>query len=178
VFSLDLAQRGVNQVLGVDLRPENLAQAGLLRRAYGIKNASFRQVNVKEIGSETYDVVLNLGLMYHLSTPFEVMRAAMAATRRFCVVDTITHKEPFSAYFVSTKDPNQPLEGDLHFELQPTYRGIIATMREAGFNDIIEIEGVCDTPVTLYSDYSRRCLIGFRDPPEPYLWNLRQAAAR
>jgi len=172
VFSLDLAQRGVGRVVGVDLRPENLAQAELLRRAYGIDNVSFRQVNVKELGSETYDVVLNLGLMYHLSTPFEVMRASFEATRRFCVVDTITHKEPFSAYFVNSKDTNIPLEGDLKFELQPTYRGIIATMREAGFSFILEVEGLCDTNITLYSDSSRRCLIGFRDDPRPYLKRL------
>src|SRR5262249_7957192 len=40
-FSLDLADRGAKHVDGVDLRPENIAQARFLAEYYGVQNVSF-----------------------------------------------------------------------------------------------------------------------------------------
>lgn len=169
-FTLDLAERGVGSVLGLDFRPENLAQAEFLKTAFGIENASFGRENVKDLGGRTFDVVLNLGLMYHLSTPFEVMRACYDATERFCVVDTITHHEPFSAYHVNVANTESPIEGDLSFELQPTYRGILDTISAAGFGEVIEITAPTNTQ--LYNNASRRCLVAFKDRADGYIERL------
>ncbi|WP_132252385.1 class I SAM-dependent methyltransferase [Methylobacterium segetis] len=172
-FTLDAAVHGVGSTSGLDLRAENIAQANFLKSLYGVENANFEVGNVKDAldTDKTFDVVLNLGLMYHLSTPFEVMLDCYNISKKFCVVDTITHTEPFSAYFVRSKDTSSPIEGDLSFELQPTYRGIIDTMRAAGFQDIIELEAPTSS-IELYSDGTRRCLVGFKDSSETYVNRL------
>jgi 2-polyprenyl-3-methyl-5-hydroxy-6-metoxy-1,4-benzoquinol methylase len=163
VFALEAVRLGFKDVRGLDIRPENIRQAEFLKLAFGVENCIFEVGNVKELAGKPCDVVLLLGIMYHLSTPFEVMRRAFEVTGKICVVDTITHKEPVSAYFVQAKDTARVLEGDQTFELQPSYRGIIDTMKIAGFETIIEVVGQADQEIDLYSDNSRRCLLGIRD---------------
>jgi tRNA (mo5U34)-methyltransferase len=172
-FTLEMAHLGVRSALGVDLRDDNIAQANLLKRAFGLDNASFDVVNIKDFVSDgrKFGVILNLGLMYHLSTPYEVMKMCYDLTSEFCVVDTITHTEPFSGYHVLLKDPTIPIEGDLCFELQPTYRGILDTIRAAGFREVIEIVAPV-TGVELYDSGSRRCLVAFKADPELFLKRL------
>jgi 2-polyprenyl-3-methyl-5-hydroxy-6-metoxy-1,4-benzoquinol methylase len=164
-FTLEGAAAGFGRAVGVDLREENIEQARFLRSAFDIRNSEFSIQNVKhlEASGDRFDVVYNLGLMYHLSTPFEVLRTCRALTRRFCVIDTITHKEPFSGYHVALKDNSVTIEGDLAFELQPTYRGIIDTIKAAGFASVVEI--VSDNPegIELYQDSTRRCFLAFVD---------------
>lgn len=172
-FTLELAVRGAQRVLGLDFRQENLDQAEFLKRAFSVRNAEFLKQNVKDlvVTGAKFDVVLNLGLMYHLSTPYEVMRACYDVTKQFCVIDTITHTEPFSGYHVLVKNTASPIEGDLSFELQPTYRGILDTTSAAGFRDIIEIVAPVDD-IDSYSSGSRRCFVAFKDQADIYLARL------
>jgi tRNA (mo5U34)-methyltransferase len=177
-FTLEMAAMGANFAYGLDFRVRNIQQASLLQHTFGVENVSFGVENVKDIArrGEQFDVVLNLGLMYHLSTPFEVMRSCFEMSRRFCVVDTITHQEPFAGYHVLAKDPQISIEGDLQFELQPTCRGIIETMRLAGFQHIYEI--CLDAKnIDLYSDGSRRCFVGFKEHAQPYISNLLERSS-
>lgn len=172
-FTLEMAARGALHVLGLDFRQENIEQAEFLKRAFGVSSSNFSTQNVKDIeeDNELFDVVLNLGLMYHLSTPFEVLRSCYQLTKQFCVIDTISHTEPISAYHVQMKNPNISIEGDLSFELQPTYRGILDTITAAGFGEVVEIVAPTDD-VELYDSASRRCLVAFKESSEPYLTRL------
>lgn len=167
-FSLELAHRGAKRCLGVDVRDSNIHQAQFLKSLYGMAdNVEFRTTNVKDMGvSEQFDVVLNLGLMYHLSTPLEILKSCFAITKQVCVIDTICHTEPFSGYHVLTnKNLSSPIEGDLSFELQPTYRGIIDTIYAAGFTHIVELVGLSSEEIELYNDSSRRCFLAFKSAP-------------
>lgn len=164
-FSSELASNGMASVLGVDLREENIVQAEFVRDAFDLKNVSFLKKNVKELaGTAKFDIVLNLGLMYHLSTPLEVMQHCFDITNKVCVIDSVTHKEPFSGFFsVTNKNIKSPIEGDLSFELQPTYRGLIDTIYASGFDYLIEVMTWVDEHVDQYSDLSRRCFFAFKD---------------
>jgi SAM-dependent methyltransferase len=172
-FTLEMAHLNAKHALGVDLRKENITQANLLKRAFGVDNAEFEIANIKDYvtNGRQFDVVLNLGLMYHLSTPYEVMKLCFELVRDFCVVDTITHTEPFSGYHVLSKDPSRSLEGDLAFELQPTYRGILDTIKAAGFREVIEVVAPVKG-IELYEDGSRRCLVAFKSDPEAFIDRL------
>lgn len=177
-FSLEMANRGVGHCLGIDLRSENIAQAQWLASLYGIKNAAFRTGNVKTIENKPFDVVLNLGLMYHLSTPYEVMESCYRLTKQVCVIDSICHTEPFSGYHVVTqKNTKNPLEGDLSFELQPTYRGLLDTIYSAGFSHVVELFGSASHQIELYNDLSRRCFLAFKNKPEIEALNRISTAA-
>jgi SAM-dependent methyltransferase len=164
LFSLDLAGRGASRVDGVDLRPKNIAQARFLAEHYGIENATFEVRDADDIPTDArWDVVLNLGVLYHVLNPFELIRRTFELCRSFAVVDTVCHTEPVSGYFVmGDKDVTAAAEGRESYELHPTYRAVIDTIRHAGFSEIFEIVGRADVPHDLYATGSRRCFLAIR----------------
>lgn len=164
-FSLEAASKGFGKVKGIDLREENIAQAKFLAKAFGLDEVEFEIGNLKDLIStqHKYDVILNLGIMYHLSQPFEILKKCYDLTSKICVIDTITHKEKFSGYHLAIKDSTISIEGDLAFELQPTYRGIIESIYSAGFGRIVEIVSDDCKGVELYRDYSRRLFFAFKE---------------
>lgn len=118
-------------VTGVDLRKQNIAQAEFLKHLLKIENAQFVEENVKNIGSsDSYEIVLLLGLMYHLTTPIETLRAAWELTNHCLIVDSNVHPEPFPGFFITRKNIDSVLEGDDALELQPTYRGFALMIEE------------------------------------------------
>lgn len=164
VFSLDLAYRGVKHAHGIEFREKNLKQAEFLRDYYRVGNASFEQGDVYNLQEGTkYDVVMCLGIMYHVVQPVELLEYCYKHANKFVVIDTVCHKQPISAFVVvGDKDPKIAIEGTRSIEFQPTYRGLIETMRQVGFRKVVEIVGECSTSVELYSDRSRRCFIAYK----------------
>lgn len=172
-FSFDLAFRGVQAVQGIEYREKNLAQARFLKDYYRFDNVSFTQGDVYQIESCPADVIMCLGLLYHVVRPVDVLELCYRSASRFAVIESICHKEPISAYkVVGDRNVEVAIEGTRSIEFQPTYRGLIDTMRQVGFKTIIEVVGACDTPIELFSDGSRRCLIGFKETQPACLRNL------
>ena len=157
----------------MDLRSENIAKAEFLKEYFGIKNASFRRQDIYDLDpKERFDVVFNLGVLYHVTDPYRLMQLTYDLCRRFAVVDSIMHKEPVSAFIQRVnKDTSSDPEGRYTVELHPTYRAVIDLMHAVGFKQVIEIvreplgEGR-DCPHELYDRLDRRCLIGFKEPFE------------
>ncbi len=164
LFSLDLAGRGVHRVDGIDLRPKNIARARFLAEHYGIENATFEVHDADDLPSDKqWDVVLNLGVLYHVLNPFEFIRQTFDLCRSFAVIDTVCHTEPVSGYFVmGDKDVNVTAEGRESFELHPTYRAVIDTIRHAGFREIFEVVGRAEIPHDLYAAGNRRCFLAIK----------------
>lgn len=164
-FSLDLADRGAARVDGVDLRPENIAQARFLARHHGLHRAHFDVADVDRLGDDgrQWDVVLNLGLLYHVTQPLELMRSTYERCRRLAVIDTRCTLEPFSGFVLrGDKDVSRPTEGRERYELHPTYRGTIDAIRYAGFSDVYEIAGLSDPVHPFYDSGTRRCFLALK----------------
>lgn len=164
-FSLLAAELGCPNVTGLDLRGINIAKAGLLARQFDLPDVRFEQRDVYSYEGQA-DIVLNLGLLYHVTDPVRLMELSFGACRSFCIVDTITHLAPVSAFILRTnKDASHHAEGKYNAELHPTYRALIDLMHAAGFVDLVEVVPK-DTPDRahhpLYDRLERRCLIGFR----------------
>jgi hypothetical protein len=90
-FSTQLAQMGARDVLAVDARAEHVADATLIRDALDLKNMRVAQSDVHALSPETqgtFDIVLMLGLIYHLENPVGALRVARALTKRICLVET------------------------------------------------------------------------------------------
>lgn len=92
-FSHRMLEWGAAYVLGVDIRPQVVWRAELLRVHLGIPQdrlelrcADVFDLNVSELG--TFDVVLCLGLVYHLENPVGAMRIAHALTSDICVIES------------------------------------------------------------------------------------------
>lgn len=90
-FSTHVAQRGFGSVLGVDARSEHVADAGLIRDLLGLRQLRFRQADVMTLDAGavgSHDLVLCLGLIYHLENPVGALRVARALCRNLCLVET------------------------------------------------------------------------------------------
>jgi len=90
-FAFHLAQRGAAPVLGLDARPEHVADAALMARAMGIGAFSARVLELENTRPEeigVHDVTLMLGLLYHLENPVRVLRLARAVTRKALYIET------------------------------------------------------------------------------------------
>lgn len=164
-FGLQCVFDGAKQAHGVDLREVNIAKAELLKAHFGIQNASFAYGNAFDVSGQ-FDVVLNLGLLYHVTDPYALMAKTYECCDIFAVVDTITHLAPVSAFIQRTnKDAAHHAEGRFAVEYHPTYRALIDLMHAVGFRDLVEVqpqanEGRAEHP--LYEACHRRCIIGFK----------------
>ena len=160
-FSFDLADRGVQRVDGVDLRARNVEQAQFLADYFGLDNTHFEVADANRFDAgRTWDVVMNLGVLYHVTDPLRFLQRTYELCDRFAVVDTICHEEPFSGFVLfDAKDASHPHEGSEAWEFHPTYRGAIDALRYAGFSEVIEIVATADTVNGLYRDGARRCFL-------------------
>lgn len=90
-FATKLAEAGADDVLAVDARSEHVADTTLVRDTLGLANLRVTQCDVHALDTAalgTFDVVLMLGLIYHLENPVGALRQARALTRQVCLVET------------------------------------------------------------------------------------------
>ena len=78
---------GAARVVGLDVREANVRRASLIREHFGIdrERLRFEQANVLELDPAqlgTFDVVLVLGLIYHLENPVGALRIGASGHRR------------------------------------------------------------------------------------------------
>ena len=89
-FALALAQRGMD-VIGIEARQNNFNKLSLIKEHFALPNLEFRRDDVKNFTRENYgsfDIVLALGILYHLDEPIKWMRQLAAATERVLIVDS------------------------------------------------------------------------------------------
>ncbi len=163
-FSFDLAHRGARRVDGVDLRAHNIEQARFLGDYFGLAQTHFDVADATAFDDDRHwDIVLNLGVLYHVTDPLSFVQRTYELCERFAVLDTICHDEPFSGFVLfDAKDPSHPHEGRESWEFHPTYRGAIDALRYAGFREIVEIVATDDTAAGLYRGGARRCFLAMK----------------
>ena len=89
-FALAMAQRGMD-VVGIEARRTNFAKLSLIKDHFELPNLEFRRDDVKNFTRENYgsfDIVLALGILYHLDEPIKWMRQLAAATKGLLIVDS------------------------------------------------------------------------------------------
>lgn len=162
-FSFDIAARGAQHVTGVDLRDMNIDQARFLADVYGFDNVTFTTSDVNALPDDQYDVVMNLGVLYHVTDPLPFLRQTYDLTRRLAVIDTVVDPDPVSAFvFLADKDVSHAAEGRDVMELHPTYRAAIELIRNVGFREVIEVVGQADPPHPFYDGGIRRCFLAVK----------------
>ena len=171
LFSLDLATRGARRVDGIDLRRENIQQARFLQELYGVENCNFQVGDAEHLPDRDYDVILNLGLLYHVTFPMQLLQHCYDHCRVCCVVDTNVYNSPFAGYYLVTgKDISSSCEGKSPAEFLPTYRGLVLAMKAVGFEHVYELLGSdqAEQDIASFSTFNRRVLIGFKQLPEHF----------
>jgi tRNA (mo5U34)-methyltransferase len=92
-YSIALAQRGA-EVLGIDADPHYLRQAEWARRRFGLDRAqlSLAQMQVYDLARlpESFDVVLFLGVLYHLRYPLLALDVVAEKAEGILILQTLT----------------------------------------------------------------------------------------
>ena len=104
-FALALAQNEAN-ALGIEARARELEKATLLKEHFELPNLRFIQGDVKDFTSERFgrfDVVLALGILYHLDKPALWLNQIASATKAVLIVDT--HYAPSDDASLAVIDP-------------------------------------------------------------------------
>ncbi len=152
-FSTKLAEWNADDVLAVDARPEHVADTTLIRDALNLSELRVMQSDVHALDPAKigqFDLVLMLGLIYHLENPIGALRMARALTRHMCVVETqivpgMTGMVDYGSYrFVrplkgsfgiidETDDTHGPEASTTGICLVPSLEALFWIMRKIGF---------------------------------------------
>lgn len=155
-FATRVAQWQADDVLAIDARSEHVADTGLIRDALQLDNLRVVQSDVHalhtlELGQ--FDLVLMLGLIYHLENPVGALREARALTRQVCVVETqivpgMTGVVDYGSYrFVrplkgsfgiidETEETHGPETSTTGICLVPSLEALFWIMRKVGFSRV------------------------------------------
>lgn len=90
-WSIQCALLGAD-VVGFDSRPELIQQADLVKSIVGASNVEFKVLDFWSMSPQalggTFDVVLNLGILYHLPEPVSALKLTRDMARERIVLDT------------------------------------------------------------------------------------------
>lgn len=103
-FSHKLVDWGAGEVLGIDVREQSVRRARLVsdHLGYDRDRLSFRTADVFSLTAEelgSFDVVLCLGLIYHVENPMGLLRLLRAVTRGLCAIESQTARVETPALF-------------------------------------------------------------------------------
>jgi 2-polyprenyl-3-methyl-5-hydroxy-6-metoxy-1,4-benzoquinol methylase len=107
-WSIQCALLGAD-VIGFDARPELIEQATWLKQITGATSAQFRVLDFWAMTPEalggTFDVVLNLGFLYHVATPIEALARTRSMAHGHVVLDTAIHPADDVALHLKWEEP-------------------------------------------------------------------------
>lgn len=90
-WSIQCALLGA-EVVGFDARSELVEQANLVKSIVGIDNVEFRVLDFWDMNPQllggTFDIVLNLGILYHLPKALEALELTRAMAKDCILLDT------------------------------------------------------------------------------------------
>lgn len=163
-MGLELASRGA-KVVGTDLREKNVQKARLMAEHFRLPRVEFKVEDVYDTEGE-FDIVYNLGLLYHVTDPYRLVEKTYRMARRLAVIDTVTHHAQVSAFIQRTnKNVEHTSEGAYSVELHPTYRAVIDLMHAVGFKSVFEVVQKPGENMAFhrkYADRVRRCFLGVK----------------
>jgi ubiquinone/menaquinone biosynthesis C-methylase UbiE len=90
-FAAQMARSGFASVLGVDARKSHVEDATLIARIHGYDQLEFRQGDIHALDAGRigrFDVVLMLGLLYHLENPVGALRTCRQLCNGLCIIET------------------------------------------------------------------------------------------
>jgi tRNA (mo5U34)-methyltransferase len=163
-FAHQALELGAARAVGVDVRESNIRRAELLRRHFGVDGArlSFHRAGVHELTPEqvgTFDVVLVLGLIYHLEDPIGALRRARSLCHGTIVVESqlTAHNDPIKmgwgqtdvfydvpTHWAAFLEPAAEQEDDGNalasfggvISLVPNRAALVQAVEVAGFRDV------------------------------------------
>jgi tRNA (mo5U34)-methyltransferase len=163
-WSLQAAQAGAEHVLGVDGRRMHVEQAQLVFEAKGIDPSRYRfeEANIfTHAFTEKFDVVLCLGLMYHIAKPVELFEIFAGVDAKLVVIDTAVSFAPQACFEVNLdRDLGDPRNAvDYEIVLVPSRAGLIELAAQFDYETVPLAHNMTD--YTGMEDYRIRRRLAF-----------------
>jgi tRNA (mo5U34)-methyltransferase len=158
-WSLAAIEAGADFVMGIDGRQMHIDQAELVFEVKGIDRSryQFELGNIFEYEfDQSFDVVLCLGLMYHIAKPLELFELFSRVNASLVLIDTTLSLLPTSAFRVerekSLDDPRAAI--DYAMVLIPTRQAVIDLARQFGYDAVSLAQSIDDA--TGMADYKAK----------------------
>jgi tRNA (mo5U34)-methyltransferase len=156
-FAFEVAKLGAREVVGFDAREANIDKARLVKAQLEVDAVSFRVDDIFNVSPDrygTFDLVLCLGLMYHLEDPMGALRRLRSVATGALVIDTevaragttIEVERGPNVGVVATPDafaviaePQfrwNPLNSVTGLSFVPNLSALTTMLRHAGFSDV------------------------------------------
>lgn len=108
LYGIELARHGA-EVVGIEGREANIEKARFAKDVLALDNLTFVQDDVRNLCAEKYghfDVVLCLGILYHLDAPdvFHFVEKMAEVCRRLAVIDTHVGITPNRSFIYNSKE--------------------------------------------------------------------------
>jgi SAM-dependent methyltransferase len=138
-WSLKAIEAGCDFVLGIDGRQMHIDQANLVFEANMVDEARyhFRTGNVFTddfSGEGSFDIVLCLGLLYHVSKPVELIERIAAVNTDVLLIDTEVSGSAGAAYRLRRESLDEPRNAvDFETVFIPSRRAVIDLARSFGY---------------------------------------------
>src|SRR5215218_273498 len=139
-WSLASIEAGADYVLGIEGRQMHVDQASFVfevkeveRDRYDFVVGDIFQTDFRQFG--TFDVVLCLGLMYHISKPMELMEKISEVNDDILVVDTTLSMARGSFLKIVPQDPDSYMSAvDRPIAMRPTKQAVRALAEHFGYS--------------------------------------------
>jgi SAM-dependent methyltransferase len=134
-FAVFLRDLGFD-VLALDGRQENVNEAR--RRSPDLE---FRVVNAEDTGIQAlgkFDLVLCLGLLYHLENPFVAVRNLFAMTGKVAILEGVCVPGDEPIFAVRDESPTED-QGLRHVALYPSESGLVKLLYCSGFSHVYRL---------------------------------------
>ena len=142
-WSLCAIEAGCDFVLGIDGRQMYIDQANYVfevkeveRDRYHFAVANIFDLNLADFGS--FDIVLCLGLLYHVSKPMDLMEKMAEVNSDIVVVDTLLSSSRGSYLELLHEPLEEPLTAvDYELVMYPTRQAVIDMARQFGYSVVV-----------------------------------------
>ncbi len=90
-FAVKTAQLGFAEVLGIEARQSHVEDSRLMADIYALQQLQFMQADIHDVDTHQlgqFDLVMMLGLLYHLENPIGALRLCHALCKGLCLIET------------------------------------------------------------------------------------------
>jgi len=107
-WSIQFALLGA-EVVGFDGREELIKQADLIKSIVGVDKVEFRCLDFWDMSSQrlggTFDIVLNLGILYHLTDLLKALHLTKSMARQYILLDSTVYPSKESVIKLLWEEP-------------------------------------------------------------------------
>ena len=141
-WSLAAIEEGADFVLGIDGRQMHIDQANLVFSVKGVEATRYRfelsDIFELKLAEDPFDIVLCLGLLYHVSRPFELLERIATWNHDMLVIDTTLDTTARGSYFrIAPQDLDNPRNAvDRPVALYPTGPAVVNLVEQFGYRSV------------------------------------------